>query len=228
MDKSFKLGYEMDEDELKDYISKLITATSHFLLERLPSGNAKLSRHVIGRINIVTGSIVTCDPFGNLNDTPLQQRIPPGEYALEACIVDEPREGTVTAYVIMRILDTEAVRWKIATNQNALVNFFDSVHFNVVSGFACIMDETAKEILKGRFFDPLTGDFSRDQVISATFENMIDSGIYCLDYLVDESRSLNCLIFPTGYGNYPYCSYFGYDEDNNVVCLLMDFNIISF
>jgi len=45
--------------------------------------------------------------------------------------------------------------------------------------------------------------------------------------IVCEDTRLNVVMFSSGYSDGFYASYWGFDADDNVVCLVTDFNVLS-
>jgi hypothetical protein len=48
-----------------------------------------------------------------------------------------------------------------------------------------------------------------------------------VNFIVDESTGANVMAFSSGLGDGIYGTYFGYDEDDDLVCAVTDFNVLG-
>ena len=210
--------------ETKDLYTKCIEGArlrddySTFAIHRFP----------IGKINIVSGKIVACDPFMiSKNDHHFHQEAPSGEYDVSLIIatnLTNNDERVAGAYIDFSNKTPE--KWIMATKGHQKLSDLRENHiygYGVDSGTGSFLDlESAKALVHNfmtneNYFEELNEHFD---------ENYISTRSWVI-YEVDPVKKLNVAMFSSGYGDGFYPSYWGYANDNSVICVLTDFGILG-
>jgi len=171
-----------------------------------------------GALVLTSGRIVACDGLIP-SDEPFTERVKPGSYPVVLCIAMFSEEWPVIACAMLRLKDEMPVVWKPATvaGQSEVPEREDeTVGYGVDCGVGCFADLDAMHAL---IASPDT--YSRLQ------EQVHHAGMKIVDFQPDTARPSNIIIFSSGEGDGTYPSYFGYDDDGNILCLATDFGIIA-
>ena len=186
------------------------------------SDQVTYSVHTLGELVLTSGKIAVCDPLIVPNsDLCLTQTLAAGRYPVKLSIAtfDHQKEQRV-AYGMLVIRDQPAVKWELA------VSFTGDQEsgYPVTSGTGCFIDG---EVIKRLSFLSDT-EFENyynhlDQALDQTYVDTWDWTNFCLD----ESTGLNIIAFHSGWGEGYYSSYWGYDSQGNIVCLVTDFRLLD-
>jgi hypothetical protein len=78
-------------------------------------------------------------------------------------------------------------------------------------------------------FTPICEDYDdeTDPILKAMGQNWKQSSVSWANVCVDEERGVNIIAFESGWGDGGYPSYFGYDENEQVVCLITEFGVLD-
>ncbi len=182
------------------------------------------SIHNIGELVVTSGRLVACDPFLPPNDFfYFPKSIKPGRYPVIASVAklqlqqDKSQFDERIACVMLRISQKTAVTWEDT----------DIYGYGVDSAIGSFMDMDAALVLKAlygaggykeyhhRFYTQL-GEF--DYSPFNDYEVVRWASIQ-----VSDTTEANVIIFTSGYGDGHYPSYWGYDEQGKLACLVTDF-----
>lgn len=182
------------------------------------SGTTTFKIHQIGELIVSSGFIVACDPFVFYDDSAFKTPIPVGIYPviLSVAVFEDDQR---IAYAKLKVSNESAVRWELALlpEQNAdSLKEDEFFGYPVDAGTGCFMDaETAKV-----FSDTSNEDYS-DFMIKEMEKNYVDTWDWA-NFNFNNSKG-NLITFKSGWGDGVYGSYFGFDKDNNITCLVTDF-----
>ena len=94
--------------------------------------------------------------------------------------------------------------------------------YGVDAGIGSFMDWEAARWLERKF---RANDKYFEQLMTLIDKTYIHTRSWA-NVTLDESSSLNCAIFSSGFGNGLYASYWGYDETDGIACLMTDFGLL--
>ncbi len=201
---------------------------SKLLLELAKPEDGILRSETLEQITIVSGKIVACDPLISHNH-PFERTIPSGKYPVVAWWHKEEER---IAAAELKLSDTRPIRWEMAVRPGQNVNELKDgsiFGYPVDTGLGCFGDVEAIDKL-----DEMEARLQRDlgDDFISLYDNLIDDVLSEHDdnwgsVIVCEDTGLNVAMFSSGYGDGFYASYWGFDADDNVVCLVTDFNVLS-
>jgi hypothetical protein len=187
----------------------------------------------LGNVHLPTGRIVACDPY-ILEDIefPFAVEVTPGDYPVILTVAncrDRPdiRFGSPRiAFARIQVRDEMPVTWEMALypGQNAGQFKDDEITgYGVDAGTGCFMDQAAVPILEAR-----AGGDKNDTYFDAVMEAKYSlPDVLAGNFVVDESKNLNMILFQSGWGDGYYASYWGFNAQHEPVCLVTDFNILT-
>lgn len=192
-----------------------------------PTGGA-LRPQPLEPVKIVSGRVVACDPLTSRVE-PFVYEVAPGNYPVYAWHSEQ--EGAI-AGAEMRLSDTKPVRWELAVRpgQDAASLGEDEIFgYPVDAGLGSFADEDAiraVEMLDLRLQEELGDEYI--SLYDNLVEDVLDEhdGVWG-NLAADEENGLNVILFTSGYGDGVYASYWGLDEQDNVVSLLTDFQVLK-
>ncbi len=156
-----------------------------------------------------TGEVVAVDPFVMTNPHPFVKKIPVGSYKEVLSIYNRK-----VAACKLVVTDKKPVRYGMALCNGEDIsvltegNFFC---FPVDSGSACFIDKSDIEDFS-KYVDSYDGEYIfKDQEYNT------------ISYA--DGKTLN--VYASGYGDGAYATFFGYDEDDNICCIVIQFITID-
>jgi hypothetical protein len=204
-----------------------MTIMLNLLLELAKAEGGILRPEILEQLTIISGEIVACDPLISHNNT-FEQTIQPGTYSVVAWWHEEEER---IAAVELKLSDGQPIRWEMAVRPGQNVDELKDgsiFGYPVDTGLGCFADVEAihkLEEMEARLQRELGDDFI------SLYDNLIDDVLSEHEdnwgsVIVCEDTGLNVVMFSSGYGDGFYASYWGFDADDNVVCLLTDFNVL--
>lgn len=188
-------------------------------------GTARLTLHSLGELALPTGQVVACDPFVvSKNEKPFTVRVPPGRYPVSVNVARFDSDDQRVAYSILRLRDAAPVRWEMALLPDQRVEELKEgrIHgYGVDSGTGCFMDVEAARILA-------VGSNWENEHHGDLEEGMKQTYVYTwawLNTVLTPATGVNVVAFSSGYGDGEYPSYWGYDANGEVACLVTDFGV---
>ena len=115
-----------------------------------------------------------------------------------------------------------AVRWEMALIPNQDQSTLGPNQFfgyPVDAGTGCFMDLSVATELSQR----MNADDDWDSSLIAEIEKNRALGVSWLNTTIDIDTGANLVAFSSGWGDGAYPSYWGYDDDENIVALVTDF-----
>lgn len=183
-------------------------------------GEITLRHCPLGELMLTTGQVIACDPIVYPGTKPFNMTLSPGRYPVVACVAEFASHGYhEVAYAILQLTEQEPARWEIATKAGQDASKLEEGHifcYPVDAGTGCFMDVDAAAAFQRRLDeDP---DYCQELIYSYN------------DYLnlpLNPATGANAIFFTSGWGDGFYASYWGYDAEDNIVCLITDFSLLG-
>ncbi len=185
---------------------------------------ASLSCHKLGNLVVTSGRIIACDPYYCAETEPFDAApIPPGQYPVIVCVAHLRNGNQRVALAVLQISDTVPVNWANALPVGYDVTRGRRYHYCVDSGIGCFMDIDAVSA-----FAQVCEDYDEetDPILEAMEKNRSLSSSWAYA-CVNQDTGANIIAFSSGCGDGGYPSYFGYDQDENIICLITDFGLLD-
>jgi hypothetical protein len=182
----------------------------------------------LGDLTISLPYVVACDPIVEPEAPFFTQMVPTGSFPVYAYVCDGDY-----AYVALQFSKAKVKTWKLALceGQNEAELTGDEIFgYGVDAGLGCFMSLNAQEALLAHM-----EELEEDEDYVSYYDNVVDPLLYgpeaqnanhC-ELRPDPSQPDNVLIFRSGMGDGFYPSYFGYDAQGQVVCLVTDFCMLE-
>lgn len=201
----------------------------HLLFEhdqqKMIEGIGELKAVEIGAIDFSTGEVIACDPFMFM-DKPLVKRVPVGKHTVLLNIIRFENADERVAYGILQCSKNAIVSWEMALQPNEDTSNLGDDEFygyGVDTGTGGFMDQAVCERLKIYEVERYRqdNDFNLYDEIEEEFDaNYVPTH----QSLVKEFEGIGSVaLFSSGYGDGVYPSFWGFDADGEVVCLVTDF-----
>jgi len=183
----------------------------------------KLIRRDIGKIKIITGKLVACDPFFlRHREIAFTQTLPVGEHLVRITIVRFANSGDERiAFANIRLSDNKPVRWEMMIFPGQDVSKLSNkefVGYGVDSRAGCFVDEKVTQYLQKNkdnrraILDKLGDELDGRYQSTRTWGNLdIDDG--------------NIIAFFSGWGDGSYPTFAGFDENNQLAAVVTDFMV---
>lgn len=203
-----------------DWMRALFTGETHLFLKE----HEGIDRQDLGMLELPTGRIVANDPCCCFETAPFTRAVAPGNYPV-CLFVLESGEDQRVAYAAVCFRDEIPQRFELALTEG--------------------QDPAAlgEDEFYGYGVDSGTGGFMDDSVCQA-YDQMLrtsqDSGYPLLDEALSDSyvdtysvanvalpQGGNLVAFSSGWGDGCYPSYWGFNGDGAVCCLVTDFCIVG-
>lgn len=183
-----------------------------------------------GMLVLPGGQIIAADPFAGADTPALTHRVDPGQYPVTLSMVRYAHSPYDTiAAARLRIADSPAVTWQPAhTSGNAGSADPDEIYgYPVDSGNGAFMSpESARQF--GRNLGLLGAvNFGYIREVSAAAQANAPNGGPWVNLVLEDASGANAILFQSGFGDGVYASYWGYDGDENLVCLVTDFGLFE-
>jgi hypothetical protein len=183
-----------------------------------------LTLHNLGDLVLTSGKLVACDAFIFDYINPFTISLPPGHYPVILTIAHIPNNHDQrVAYATLRLREETPVHWQMAVSADQDLNSLEVGEifgYGVDTGTGCFMDYDVNQMLNNLTeIEPFINQLQAD--LQKTYIDTWDWANICLD----KSTQANIIAFSSGWGDGLYATYFGYDADNNLVCVVTDFNV---
>lgn len=199
-------------------------------------GTLSIDQMVIGKVNIPTGKLLVCDPLVAISESSptLYDMAPKGKFDLEICVVKGGEYGDRYATARIRFNEHKAVSFRDALFGN---EDFENVEpgayfgFDVSAGMACICDSQTRDAYlayekewssknDSNIYDGLLAKLFADN--AKKNPNYQRQGGDWLDFAIPNSDQ-NIIMFQSGFGDGGYPIYWGYDEQNKICQIIVQF-----
>lgn len=198
-------------------------------LEDTAFGDITLRHYTLGDLVLPSGKVVACDPGVFPETLPFTLQLPPGRYPVIVSVatiadIDEHR----IAYAMLKLNEHIPVRWEMATTEKQDIKTLEDGEvfcYPVDTGTGCFMDAQVGQLLEQRrskgedFADQLFDTLERHPILFVLVRGA--------STIIDEATEANVIIFESGWGDGCYASYWGYDAENKLACLVTDFAVLD-
>jgi hypothetical protein len=188
-------------------------------------GKAILNKINIGSLKLKTGKLIATDPILLYDDQAFSIKVMPGDYTVFAYVADFENGEKVTTLSKVEFSKETPVRWTMALydgeNSNNLKND-EFLGFDVENGICAYMDESVMEELDMLFEDDL--EKYEDSIRSSV---KFSKKAFSFKDIPYGKNNCNILAFSSGLKVGTFPSYFGYDKNNKICCLVTDFMVLS-
>ncbi|OYW54832.1 MAG: hypothetical protein B7Y80_11055 [Hyphomicrobium sp. 32-62-53] len=182
----------------------------------------------LAKLKVISGKIVAADPFVSTDQQPLALDVPPGEYPVRLAILEGSMGRGRVAFARVDITERPVVRWESAKPvdmQRDAENPDGTWGVTVDSGVAAYFDQDAgRATSEAVAADETFFDSWLERGQNAGYKDKGASGAFRLAADVGPG---NVVAFDTGWGEGAYTVYAGYDADQKLAALLMDFDILD-
>lgn len=196
-------------------------------------GNPLVLRTVpIGNLVIVSGALVACDAIIACGTAAFATYVPLGAYPVVLSVATHVNGATSVACAMVSFAPGTAVRWQMATfagQDDTTLAPGESFGYSVDSGTGCFMDAACllavlSEDVVGRPDEALVEE--EEKRMAAILEQMRRTNPGWANVVLDQATGANIVAFNSGDGDGVYTSYFGYDPQDRLVCLVTDFEVL--
>jgi len=155
-----------------------------------------------GALVLPTGQIVACDPILDPWVKPFSVTVPPDSYQVLLSLIQDD-----VALVMVLFGEGTPMRWKATTPKS----------FGVDSATGCLMDHKVSRLLHRK------ADADKYEKYAHRFQNALDEhdGLWG-NFCVDSSSGANVVLYHTWGGDGAFPSFFGYNSDGELICLVID------
>jgi hypothetical protein len=126
---------------------------------------------------------------------------------------------------MLRLRETPAVRWEMARmegQEEVELQEEEFFGYPVDAGVGCFMDARAAAALETHYD---ADEHYAEKLIDALEANHAQKWDYA-DIALNDKTGANLIMFASGWGDGVYASYWGYDADGALACLVTDFSIL--
>lgn len=182
----------------------------------------------IGKLVLTSGKLVACDPLTLADSEPFTINFLPGFYPVVLSVAHiQKNNAQRVAYAMLCLSEQTPVRWEMATKLNEDISSLKEGEFfgyGVDSGIGCFMDADAAQIIDDSIYAETEEEILIYQLSERLEQNKCRTWCWA-DMRVDEGSQANVIAFSSGWGDGIYATYFGYDPEDNIVCVVTDFNL---
>lgn len=184
----------------------------------------------LGNLQLSAPKLIAEDPAIYAEEEPFTQDVPTGRFPVVLAIAKfgEPEDADErVAFARINFSNEPIVRWQMAMTPLQQDNLAKSPlgknHFfgyGIDSGTGCFMSQRAKQMLtnfdENEFFNKLS------DLMENSYQSTRSYGLLTLD-----NSGENIAVFSSGFGDGYYPSFFGFDKQDNLVCLVTDFLVLD-
>lgn len=188
--------------------------------------DCSLRTHSLGKLKLPTGKVVACDPFVDPDKAvEFDAVVPIGTYPITLVIARKPSGDERIAFAAITFRDATVSKWKWAAPAGWVPRSDQKgvpYEYGVDAGTGAFFDVSGCRLFKSYSFNhPLY-----QRLLKAKDANYKPTRDWAL-VMLDEASGLNAAEFSSGDGDGAYSSYWGFDEQGNVACLVTDFLMIE-
>jgi hypothetical protein len=189
------------------------------------TANINLFGVTIGKLKVVSGHIIACDPL-HIDEygKPFTQLFPTGEFPVQLSIAEVGGEETV-AFARINFSDEPVARWEMALlkEQEPLPVGGEKIHgYGVDAGIGIFMDEEGIKVMSPEQLTAVEEGIYRD--IRKEMDNHYHND---WKYTMFNFNKLNLAAFTTGVGDGRYATYIGFDTSGKPCRLVTDFKLFN-
>ncbi|MEL1244196.1 DUF4241 domain-containing protein [Flavobacterium sp. DGU11] len=197
----------------------------------------------IGDVNLPTGRIIVADPFFTEEQQPFSRTVEPDKYPVYIYVAKVDELHHRIAYAKIKFRPEEASKWILALTNDLSAEEINELGedefygFPVESGLACFLDEqTNSELIakidavqdnkpESNYYDEILADEFMQYSGKNTFSRQLGDWN---DHYPNPDSDNNAIMFASGWGDGYYPAYWGVNENNDTIELVVDFLINDF
>lgn len=205
--------------------------------------NQELVEIHIGDVNLPTGKIIVADPFFTVEQRPFARTVEPDKYPVYIYMSEIDSMHHRIAYAKIKFRPDTAEKWILALTDDITAEEIQELDeeefygFPVESGLACFLDEeTNKELLakmdelqektpEANYYDEVLADEFKEYSGKNKFSRPLGDWN---DHHPNKDADNNAVMFASGWGDGYYPSYWGLNDNGDIVELVIDFLINEF
>jgi hypothetical protein len=188
----------------------------------------------MGLLDVPTGHIVVCDPLAIPDFAPLNRKIPKGKYPVKIYLTDLANTHPRVTLAKLEIARERAERWILAVRDGEDVTTFkdkyDYFGFPVDAGIGCFWDEKTRDafVKFDRKLYKTHGENAYELYLEDEFKKSATSADDIGNWatFTVPGTDMNVTMFSSGWGDGHYPAYWGFDKDDNLVSLVIDFFVL--
>lgn len=176
----------------------------------------------IGKLNVVKGQIIACDPFLFNDDKPFDTLFPVGHFPIELAVADINGDERI-GFSRIKFSDKYPVRWTIAVTVDrdaSKLSDEEIFGYGVDSGTGCFMDTSGAE----KYSEYLN---KKEDNYNIVIDEMEATYKDTHSWLLWDREGYNVAMFSTGWGDGLYATYIGFDKDDSICRLVSDFGLLE-
>ena len=176
----------------------------------------------IGKLKIVDGKIIACDPLLYNNDLPFTANFPVGHFPVQLAVAKINSDERVGFSRII-FSSENPLRWSIAVCEGQRIEDLetdDIFGYGVDAGMGAFMDISGGK----EYINFLLEQQDNYEIIIAELEKTYKD---TWSWLLWDKNNCNVAMFSSGWGDGLYATYIGYDTNNNICRLVTDFGVIE-
>ena len=157
---------------------------------------------------LTSGGLVVSDAFYIFDMQPLEHVLEPGVYPTTLTLTKDNEGDVRVASARVDIAPGDPVRWEPASS------------ITVQSGTAAFLDEDTVQNAMSNY-DPY------GSAVLGALTYAVQHDEYWSAVTVDQDSGAGAVIFTAGYGDGTYTTYWGFDQNDQPVTLVADFNVLA-
>lgn len=188
-------------------------------------GKATMQKVNIGNLILKSGNIIATDPILLYDDQPYSKKVKPSEYPVYLYKAKFENGDVKTALSKIEFSKGKAIRWEMALYEGEKSNNLkddEYLGFDVENGICAYMDECIMEELDTLFDENL--DKYEKMVISKLAFTKNELKYNSFPY---GNNGCNIIAFTSGWKNGTFPSYYGFDKNNKICCIVTDFMVFE-
>jgi hypothetical protein len=174
---------------------------------------------------VVSGQIIACDGLV-WGAKPFAKQVAVGRYPVILTLAELTNGDQRVAFARVQFSPETPVRWEMAApigQDLSILKDGEIFGYPVDSGTGCFMDLVTLRALEAMPKSE-SNDF-REKLMAEGQKNYVHTWEW-VNMVVVPSTGANQVAFSSGFGDGYYASFWGYDANNEVVCLVTDFDLL--
>ena len=225
-------SYHSDTMEVLSFVNY------NLILDSKTLNKVAIEEFPIGMLQVPSGNIVVCDPLVMPDTKPLLRRVKPGAYPVKLYIAKLKDAGDRYALAKLEFQHKRADKWVLATSEGDNVSELNGKDeyfgFPVDAGLGAFFDYES-----GKAYNSFSTQFDKEHVAGNIYDDLLanefkknankqdpkDAGNWT-NFKIPRSN-LNIMMFQSGFGDGNYPAYWGMTNSNEVVSLVIDFQVLD-
>ena len=164
-----------------------------------------------------SGAIVATDGVIIRDAQPFERTVEPGRYPVMLTVTVDDARDKLVAFARVQFQPSAPVRWEPATLPGQDPS---EAAYAVSSGIGAFMDADAA-VMANENFD------AYGEILLRHLVDVVNRDEYWTNVQVDSTTLADAVVFIAGRGDGGYASFWGFDANDEVVCLVTDFAVLQ-